>query len=219
MNTFKCISNDVCSLSSESTAKETKQLFKLLTFTHLPIVNNRQYLGSIAEKDLLFLENEEEKMQTYAHLLETFFAEESMSWLELLKLFATHDTNILPVLNPEKQYIGYYELNQVLHLFYDTPFLSENGAIIIIEKEAKGYSFSEISQIIESNDCKLLGMFISDVLDDKVQITLKMSYCNLTSINETFSRYGYQLLTSFHDDESLENMKNRAEYLQKYLNM
>ncbi|MDP2087875.1 MAG: acetoin utilization protein acuB [Flavobacteriaceae bacterium] len=219
MNTFKCISNDVCALSTHSTAKEIKQMFKYLTFTHLPVIDNKQYIGSIAEKDLLLLEKNEEKIQTYSHLLESFFAEENMSWLELLKLFATNDTNVLPVLNSEKQYVGYYELNNVLHLFYDTPFLNENGAIIIIEKEMKDYSFSEISQIVESNDCNLLGMFISDVYDDKVQITLKMGYCNISSITETFSRYGYQLLTSFHDDEFLENLKNRSEYLQKYLNM
>lgn len=219
MNTFKCISNDVCAPTSESTIKEIKQLFKHLVFTHLPIVDNHQYIGSIAEKDLLLFENDEEKIKKYIHLLELFFADESMSWLELLKIYATHDTNILPILNNEKKYIGYYELNNILHLFYDTPFLSENGAIIIIEKEMKDYSFSEISQIIESNDCNLLGMFISEVSNDKVQITLKMGYCNISSISETFSRYGYQLLTRFHDDESFENLKNRSEYLQKYLNM
>ncbi len=219
MNTLKCISNEVCLLSSESTVKDVKQMFKSLTFTHLPIVNNHQYLGSIAEKDSHFFENDEEKIQIYAHLFENFFAEESMSWLELLKLFSIHDANILPVLNDEKQYIGYSDLNNILHQLYETPFLSENGAIIIVEKEINGYSFSEISQIVESNDCKLLGMFISDMIDDKVQITLKMSYCNISAINETFSRYGYRLLTSFHDDESLENIKNRAAYLQKYLNM
>ncbi|MDP3352284.1 MAG: CBS domain-containing protein [Flavobacteriaceae bacterium] len=219
MNTFKCISNDVCVPTSESTIKEIKQMFKYLVFTHLPVVDNHQYIGSIAEKDLLLFENDEEKIKNYSHLLELFFAEENMSWLELLKLFATNDTNILPILNNEKKYIGYYELNNILHLFYDTPFLSENGAIIIIEKELKGYSFSEISQIVESNDCNLLGMFISEVYNDKVQITLKMGYCNISSISETFGRYGYQILTSFHDDESLENLKNRSEYLQKYLNM
>lgn len=219
MNTFKYISNDVSAPSQESTIKEVKQMFKYLTFTHLPIVNNNQYIGSIAEKDILFSENSTEKIQNCLPLLESFFAEEKMSWLELLKLFATNDTNILPVLNDEKLYVGYYELNNILHLFYDTPFLNENGAIIIIEKEMKRYSFSEISQIIESNDCNLLGMFISDVYDDKVQITLKMGYCNIASITETFSRYGYQLLTSFHDVESLENLKDRSDYLQKYLNM
>ena len=219
MNTLKYISNDVCAPSFESTIKEIKQMFKYLTFTHLPVVNNNQYMGSIAEKDILFSENNDEKIQSYFHLFEPFFADEKMSWLELLKNFATNDTNILPIINKDKLYLGYYELNNILHLFYETPFLNENGAIIIIEKDLKGYSFSEISQIVESNDCNLLGMFISNVYDDKVQITLKMGYCNVASISETFSRYGYQLLTSFHDVESLENLKDRSDYLQKYLNM
>lgn len=219
MNPIKYISNEVCAPTKESTIKEIKQMFKYLTFTHLPIVENQKYIGCIAEKDLLLFENDDEKIIKYSHLLELFFAEETMSWLELLKIFATNDTNILPILNNEKNYIGYYELNNILHLFYNTPFLNENGAIIIIEKDIKGYSFSEISQIIESNDCHLLGMFISAVSNSTVQITLKMGYCNISSISETFGRYGYQILTSFHDDESIENLRNRSEYLQKYLNM
>lgn len=219
MNTIKCLSDELEALSPKSTTNETKQLFKRLTFTHIPIVHNQLLLGSIAEKDLSLLDENVLLIPTYLHLLEPFYAEENTSWLDLLKLFSTYDTNILPVLNTEKQYIGYYELAHILHLFYETPFLNQNGAIIIIEKESKNYSFSEISQIIESNDCNLLGMFISDVYNDKVQITLKLAYCNISSVHETFTRYGYQLLTNFHDDETLENMKNRAEYLLKYLKM
>lgn len=219
MNTFKCISADVCALSPKSTVKEVKQLFKYLTFTHLPIVNDTQLIGTINEKDIQIQENEAETLENLSYLYESFHAEESMSWLELLSVFATNDANILPVLNKKKEYTGYFELNNILHLFYDTPFLNQNGAIIIVEKDHKGYSFSEISQIVESNDCNLLGLFISEVKDDKIQITLKMGYCNLTSIIETFNRYGYSLLTNFHNDEFIENLKNRSEYLQKYINM
>jgi hypothetical protein len=219
MNAFKCLSTDVSALSPLSTVKEVKQLFKYLTYTHLPIVKDNQFIGSINEKDIQFQENQDETLANLSYLYESFFAEESMSWLELLSIFATNDANLLPVLNKDKVYIGYYELNTILHLFYETPFLNQHGAIIIVQKDIKGYSFSEISQIVESNDCNLLGLFISDVKDDKVQITLKMGYCNISSIVETFNRYGYNLLTNFHDDEFLENLKERSEYLQKYLNM
>ena len=219
MNAYKCISNDISALSPESTIEETKQLFKYLTFTHLPIVKNNQYLGLIAEKDILFQEINDERISDFTHLYDSFYADESLNWLELLKLFATNDTNILPIINSEHQYIGYYELNNILHLFYDTPFLNENGVILIVEKDLKGYSFSEISQIVESNDCNLLGLFISNVLNDKVQITLKMGYCNINSITQTFRRYGYQLLSDFHDDEFIESLKERSDYLQKYLNI
>ena len=41
-------------------------------------------------------------------------------------------------------------------IFFDeTPFMDSPGAIVVVEKGLKDYSFSEISQIIESNEGKV----------------------------------------------------------------
>jgi hypothetical protein len=37
----------------------------------------------------------------------------------------------------------------------------------------KDYSFSEIAQIVEGNNARLLGAFITDAQNDLVEITLK----------------------------------------------
>ncbi len=70
--------------------------------------------------------------------------------------------------------MGYYELNDIIHLFNETPFFAEPGGILIVEKGINDYSFSEISQIVESNDAKLLGAFVSKMDGDLVRITLKL---------------------------------------------
>lgn len=80
----------------------------------------------------------------------------------------------MPVLNEKSEYIGYYELLDIIGLFNQTPFLNEPGGILLIEKGLKDYSFSEISQIVESNNGKLLGAFISEMNENQVQITLKV---------------------------------------------
>ena len=125
----------------------------------------------------------------------------------------------MPVLDDQEDYIGYYELTDVIALFNETPFLGEPGGILIVSKGITDYSFSEISQIIESNDAKLLGAFISAIENDIVQITLKINNTSLNEIIQTFRRYSYVIISSHEEDNYLKSLKDRSNYLKKYLNI
>ena len=48
-------------------------------------------------------------------------------------------------------------------MFNHTPFFSEPGGVILVEKNNIDFSFSELSQIVESNNAKMLGAFISKI--------------------------------------------------------
>jgi hypothetical protein len=141
------------------------------------------------------------------------------NWLDILEAFAQNDSNIMPVLDENNTYLGYYELNDIIHLFNETPFFSEPGGILIVEKGIHDYSFSEISQIVESNDAKLLGAFISKMDGDLTQITLKIGNISLNEVIQTFRRYSYNIISGHEDDSYVESLKERSQYLDKYLNM
>ncbi len=104
-------------------------------------------------------------------------------------------------------------------LFIDTPFFKEPGAILVISTGIKDYSFSEIAQIVEGNNARLLGAFITDSQNDIVQITLKIGAQNLTEVAQTFRRYNYTIEFGNSDDQFLEDLKQRSAYLEKYLNV
>ena len=125
----------------------------------------------------------------------------------------------MPVLNKNNKYVGYYELNDIIHLFNETPFFAEPGGILIVEKGIHDYSFSEISQITESNNAKLLGAFISKMDNDLVQITLKIGNTSLNDVIQTFRRYNYNIVSGHEEDSYIESLKERSQYLNKYLNM
>ena len=80
-------------------------------------------------------------------------------------------------------------------------------------------TFSEISQIVESNNAKLLGAFISNLENDRAQITIKVSNCSLNDIVQSFRRYSYTIVSGHEEDRFLEILKERSNYLNKYLNL
>ena len=126
---------------------------------------------------------------------------------------------ILFVLDDQDNYLGYYELTDIISIFNETPFVGEPGGIITVAKGMSDYSFSEISQIVESNDAKLLGAFVSSIENDIVQITLKINNSTFSEIIQTFRRYKYNIISAHEEDNYLESLKDRSNYLNKYLNI
>jgi len=219
MQTTDYITKDIKALSASDKISKAKKLFKQLTFTHLPVVDNGILLGLIAEADIQTIEEEDKLIKDYNYIFQLFFTDEKTNWFELLKIFALNDSSIIPVIDEHHKYLGYYELTDILHIFNNTPFLNESGVILVISKGVKEYSFSEIAQIIESNEARLLGAFISTIDNENVEITIKLSDHDLNNTIQTFRRYNYSILTSFHIDEYLNTLKERSDYLQKYLNI
>jgi len=211
------IINDIKPLQSSDLIDDVQQLFNQLTYSHIPIKNDGVYIGCMSENDAHCFDSSK-KVSDYTFVLEGFFVREHTLWLDVLEAFAKNDSNIMPILNDNNSYVGYYELNDIISLFKDTPFLSDAGGILVIEKGYNDYSFSEICQIVESNNAKLLGAFISKVEKDVVQITLKVSYVGLNDILQSFRRYSYNIVSGHDDDQFLKNLKDRSDYLNKYLN-
>lgn len=210
--------NDIKPLDVNDSIKDVQLLFNQLTYSHIPVKKDNIYIGCISETDAHCFETEK-LLAEYLFTLEGFFVRDSTLWLDVLEAFAQKDTNIMPVLNEQNTYLGYYELHDIISLFNQTPFFSEPGGILIIEKGYNDYSFSEISQIIESNNGRLLGALISKTENDLVQITVKVGNSGLNDIIQTFRRYGYNIISGHEEDAFIENLKERSDYLKKYLNL
>ena len=219
MNLSEFIINDIQPLDINDKIRDIQSLFTQLTYSHIPVKNSDNvYLGCMSETDA-HCSDSEKSISDYKYTLEGFFVREGTVWLDVLEAFAQSSTNIMPVLNDKNTYLGYFELNDVISLFNETPFFREIGGILIIETGLNDYSFSEVSQIVESNDGKLLGAFISKMENDLVQITLKIGNSGLNDIMQTFRRYNYNIVSGHEEDDYIENLKERSDYLNKYLNM
>jgi len=212
------IINDIKPLCITDKISDLQLLFNNLTYSHVPIHKDGIYMGCISETDAHCFDGAS-SINDCNYAVEGFYVRDTTNWLDVLEAFAQNDSNIMPVLRMDNTYIGYYELNDIIHLFNETPFFSEPGGIIIVEKGINDYSFSEISQIVESNDAKLLGAFISKMDGDLVKVTLKITNASLNEVIQTFRRYSYNIVSGHEDDTYLNSLKERSQYLDKYLNM
>lgn len=202
----------------EDSLQKVIDFFKNSTFSHIAVTEKRRFLGVLSENDLENFEIDK-KVADYRYNLEAFFVHKETNWLDVLETFARNEANILPILGENEDVLGYYDLTDIVGVFIDTPFFTEPGGILVVAKGIKDYSFSEIAQIVESNNTKLIGAFITGLQNDVVQITVKIGAANLNEIIQTFRRYNYHILFGNNDDQFLEDLKDRSDYLDKYLNV
>jgi CBS domain-containing protein len=194
------------------------QFFMDNTYSHIAVVEEGVFLGVFNENDLEHFEVDK-KIEDYRYNIESFFVHKDTSWLDVLETFARNEANLLPVLGDKREVLGYYDITDIVSVFIDTPFFTEPGAILVVAKGVKDYSFSEIAQIVESNNSRFIGAFISELRDEIVQVTVKISNANLNEVMQTFRRYNYSILFGNIDDQFIEDLKQRSDYLDKYLNV
>lgn len=218
MNIQSCIVNDIRMQAASTEIGKIQSLFNQLTYSHLPVEHEGVFQGSISENDVRSFEVTKQ-IRDYQYALESFFVREKDNWIEVLHAFSKNQTNIMPVLGEENKYLGYLELQDIMNLFTEAPFLNSSGAILIVEKGYKDYSFSEISQIVESNGAHVLGAFVSGSQNDLTQITVKTGPTSMNSILQAFRRYGYNIISTHLEDTFSSNLQERSKYLDKYLNI
>lgn len=218
MSMKEYILNDVGILDISEKIGDVQKLFNQLTYTHLPVREGDDYVGCISENDTRCFDTDK-SLEDYRYAFEGFYVRDNNYWLDSLEVFAQNSTNILPVLSEDNKYLGYLELSEIITLFNETPFLNEAGNILVVEKSFKDYSFSEISQIAESNNTHILGAFVSKIENEMAQITLKVSPSHMNEIIQAYRRYGYIIISEHQEDNFNKNLKDRSRYLDKYLNI
>jgi Mg/Co/Ni transporter MgtE len=212
------ITNDYKAIQVEETIADAQDFFEEINFSHFPVLDDTIYIGSIAKDDLETFDSDK-KISDYKYALEGFFARKNMIWLDVLEVFAKNHTNIVPVLDEENKYLGFYEMEEIFKIFNETPFMKEKGGIIIVKKGILDYSMSQITQIVESNNGKILGVFVSETDASTIEITIKISLGEINEIVQSFRRYEYEIVSTHQEDDYMHVLKERSEYLEKYLSI
>ncbi|WP_124641962.1 MULTISPECIES: CBS domain-containing protein [Amniculibacterium] len=209
------ISKDYPIFSFNDTIEEAYETAKDFGYTHVFVKKKGTYFGALS---VSFLEDAAEgNLGSLEMHFEKFAILADGNLLDTVKLFHIFNSNVVPVIGSTEKYLGYISSDDVFSEFSKFPLFSENGAVLTIQTATKNYSFTEISNIVESNNAKIYGCYISQINEDNFWITLKLSSENLSSIDETFERYGYLVVHKHYDDSRDALMKDRFGFFQKYL--
>lgn len=196
-------------------AAEAYEFAKDFGYTHLFLEKDGLFLGAIPVGCAENLDGD--TLESCLPYLEKFALVADASIWDSLKIFHTFDANVVPILSRNEQFLGYLDCADIFAEFTRYPLFSEPGAVLTVQTPNAAYSLTEVAKIVEGNNARLYGTFVTAVQEDSVQITLKFSTENLTGVGETFERYGYTIVHKFYTDEKAELLQDRYDFFQKYL--
>ncbi|HZM13823.1 MAG TPA: CBS domain-containing protein [Bacteroidales bacterium] len=215
------ISDVVPAVKTSDTGQTALNWMEIFRVSHLPIVNEHDYLGLISDSDIYDLNQPEEAIGNHSLSLPRPYVTINKHIYEVLALAARHKLTVVPVLDEENHFRGVITYNEIISGIASFSSVEQPGGLIVLKVLSHDYSMSRISQIVESNDARILSMYItSNPESTSLEITLKVNTTDLTSIIKTFERYSYEVTTWVTDNDELDRFyTDRYNLLMKYLNM
>ena len=188
--------------------------------SHMPIVNDVEFLGLISDEDIFTLNNFEVALGNHQLSLISPFVYDDQHLFEIIKIIAEHKLTLVPVLDKKNRYIGSITSQSLTQSLSKIAAVENPGGIIVLEVSNNDYSLSQIAQIVESNDAKVLSLCITSEEDStKIEIAIKLNTKEITPILQTFDRYNYYIKASYSDNEDVEDLKDRFDSFMNYLNI
>ncbi len=214
------ISDYVPSVTSSDSAGRALDWMNEFKLSQLPVVDNGVYQGLVTENDILDADALELTVgQIKYNGWDSAFIHEGNHLYDALDLMSNLKLEVLAVLDEGQIYLGVITFRELAPFLGRLFAVHQPGGIIVLEVPRNGYSLSEIGRITESENAKVLSLYLWPHPDGHVVwITLKLNIEDLSRVVASFERFQYAIVRTYHKVEPLDDYRRNLDALLKYLN-
>jgi acetoin utilization protein AcuB len=215
------ISEVIPTLKTSDLGQTALNWMEIFRISHLPIVNNQEFLGLISDADIYDMNKPDEPIGNHALTLLKPYVTTEQHIFEVIGLASRLKLTVVPVLDSKNHFKGVITTNDLIRHIAGISSMDQPGGIIVLELIERDYSLSQIAQIVESNNVKVLSMYITSPPEStKLEVTLKVNTSDFISVIKTFERYNYEVKTWVTNNDSIDEFySERFDLLMKYLNI
>ena len=214
------INDDIPPLKVEDSAERALRWMDEFHVSHLPVVKGTEFVGMVSDDELYDLTDQDLPLGAQKLALIKPHLLAGQHAYDVLKLMAELTLDVIAVTDENGIYLGSVTLPRLAEKLARLAAVREPGGILVLEVNNVDYSLSQIAQIIEGNDAKILSAYVAPVADStKVEVTIKVNRDDLSRILQTFVRYNYTVKATFHQSSYEEDLKGRYDEFMNYINM
>lgn len=186
---------------------------------HLPVTENSLYAGLVSKRACSLEPNPEQTVDVLKAGFLQVSVRESDHLYRVAEKMREYKLYLMPVIDFSQQYIGSVRSTEVVERFSKMLLPDFPGGLIVLAVENKDFMLTEIAQIVESNDARILNLFVVPVPNSSMlEITMKINSMEIGPILQTFARYNYQITGSWSkEDTYTANLHERFDALMNYL--
>ncbi|PWD99839.1 CBS domain-containing protein [Marinilabilia rubra] len=215
------ISDIVPALKTSDSGLDALNWMEAFRVSHLPIVNNKIFLGLIADTDIYDLNSADEPLGNHRLSLAKPYVFDHQHIYDIIEIAARLKLTLVPVLNVEQEYIGVVTQNDLMLKFSELIAAHTPGGIIEIEVGPRDYALSEMARIVEDADAKVLSLYASQSnAAEQLKITIKLNRVDVNGVVNAFERYGYKVKATYLGENHVDDTtRKNYESLMKYLDV
>jgi acetoin utilization protein AcuB len=221
LEAIKLISDVVPSLRINDKGQKALNWMDVFKVIHLPVVNEKEYIGLVSDKLIYDLNLTDKTFEGQVGKLPTPHVHDNQHIFEVASIMYKLKLSVVPVLNDEHDYQGVIVLYDLARKFSNLYSVHEPGGVILLEINSQDYSLSQIAQIVEANDAKILSSFVNREYGSKnLVLTIKLNIVDLSAVLQTFMRYNYIVKAVYMDNSMLNDLyEDRYDQFIKYMNI
>lgn len=217
------ITESIPTVTLDEIGSKVLTLMEIFRVSHLPVVVGKEYFGVISDKDIYDAENFDEKIEKYiSPILLQPHVHVNQHIFEVVGVAQGCGVSIIPVLEEDHSYRGAITRTDLAFKLTELFSSNEPGGIIVLELTEINYSLSQISQIIEGNDARILSLYIHkpSPFSKELDVTIKVNVVELSGIIQTFTRYDYLIKATYMDQSQIKNLfDDRYDQFMRYINV
>ncbi|WP_421942688.1 CBS domain-containing protein [Pedobacter sp.] len=214
------ISNVILPLKTEDTVQKALDRMNEFKLKHMPVVNDNQFLGLLAEDDLLEVRNTEALIKDSSFNLLNAFVFTNAHTYDVIKLLSTLKLTSVPVLDAQKNYVGLISISNMVGAVAEIYAVNEPGGIIVLEISNRDNSLAHIAQIVEADNAQILSSYVNSFENStRLEVTLKVNKTEITSLVASFERYDYQVKEVYNNTQVDDGSQERYDSFMNYLNV
>ena len=219
MKAVKLISSSIISLLPDDDGNRALELMNLYRVNHLAVVKNDFYLGVVSDKEINNWNSSDEYIEEHLPNLASPHVIYNQHLFDIIEILEKNNLSVVPVLDENKQYKGVITNRKLLYTIANSAAIQSVGGVIVLQMNHNDYSLTEISNIIENNDAKILSTYVTSTPESsKMELTIKINKTEITPIIKDLERYEYSIVASYKEDDEDVDFLERYEQLMRFLN-
>ena len=220
MKAAELLHNDVPPILPEESMEKALSWMDEFMVKHLPVVKDGKYLGLISDEMILDHNTLSDDISQLSLMGRQYAVKRTAHMYKVIQLMSTHLLTLIPVVGDQNDFFGSISSNHLMNMIALHTGFNQSGAVIVLQMNDFDYQMSQIAQIVESNNAKILGFYTESLPDsNQLRVTIKLNQSKLGPVLQTFSRYDYHIYEIFTDDETTNEYQDRYDHLMNYLNI
>lgn len=219
MQAHRLISSTIQSIHPDEDGNRALELMDLYRVNHLAVVKNDFYLGVISDKEIMNWASTDEYIEEHLPNLASPHVLHSQHLFDIIEVLEQNNLSVVPVLDDDQQYQGVITNRKLLYTIANSAAIQSVGGVLVLQMNNNDYSMTEIANIIESNDTKILSSYVISKKDStKMELTIKLNKTDITAIIKDLERYEYNVKASYKEEDPNTDFVERYEQLMRFLN-